>query len=211
VGLGKINHAIFLDCGTLDYELVPLELQEYRIVIANTNKQRGLADSKYNERVAECATAVKYLSKIRPLQALGELTYQEFVDLKHNIPDITTRKRAKHVVSENQRVLDAVTALKRNNLRLFGKLMNASHNSLRYDYEVTGPELDTLSELSRGVEDVLGSRMTGAGFGGCTVSLVHQDYINEFKEVVGGQYFKLTGLKADFYISEIGDGAHRVE
>ncbi len=145
------------------------------------------------------------------MQTLGELSYQEFVDLKHHIPDIITRKRAKHVVSENQRVLDAVTALKNNNLRLFGKLMNASHNSLRYDYEVTGQELDALSVLARGMEGVLGSRMTGAGFGGCTVSLVHQDHINEFKENVGKQYLQLTGLKADFYISEIGDGVHRVE
>ena len=211
VGMGKLNHAIFLDCGTLDYELVPLELKEYKIVVANTNKQRGLADSKYNQRVAECATAVKHLNKIRPLQALGELAYQEFVDLKHHIPDVTIRKRTKHVVSENQRVVDAVTALKQDNLKLFGELMNASHNSLRYDYEVTGKELDTLSELARGMEGVLGSRMTGAGFGGCTVSLVHNDVIDRFIEQVGAGYRELTGLKAEFYISEIGDGVHRVE
>jgi len=211
VGMGKPDHAIFLDCRTLEFELVPLELQEYRIVVANTNKQRGLADSKYNERVAECTEAVKYLNKAKSLQTLGELTYQEFVDLKHHIPDIVTRKRAKHVVSENQRVLDAVTALKRKNLRLFGKLMNASHNSLRYDYEVTGLELDTLTELARGIEGVLGSRMTGAGFGGCTVSLVREDCINAFKENVGKRYHEITGLDAEFYISEIGDGVHRIE
>jgi galactokinase len=210
VGMGKKNHAIFLDCGTLDYELVPLDLGDYKIVIANTNKQRGLADSKYNERVSECQSAVKYLNKTKTINALGELTYQEFIDSKHHIPDITTRKRAKHVVSENQRVLDAVTALKRNNLRLFGKLMNASHNSLRHDYEVTGIELDTLTELARGIEGVLGSRMTGAGFGGCTVSLVHAGVIDGFIEKVGFGYKEQTGLKAEFYISEIGDGVHGV-
>jgi galactokinase len=211
VGMGKKDHAIFLDCGTLDFELVPLELGEYRIVIANTNKQRGLADSKYNERVSECQSAVKYLNKAKSISALGELTYQEFIDSKHHIPDITTRKRAKHVVSENQRVLDAVIALKRNNMKLFGKLMNASHNSLRHDYEVTGVELDTLTELARGVEGVLGSRMTGAGFGGCTVSLVRADVIDGFIERVGFGYHEQTGLKAEFYISEIGDGVHKVK
>jgi len=211
VGMGKKGHAIFLDCGTLDYELVPLDLGDYKIVIANTNKQRGLADSKYNERVSECQLSVKYLKKAKPIEFLGELTYQEFIDNRHHIPDITIRKRAKHVVSENQRVRDAVTALKRNNLRLFGKLMNASHNSLRYNYEVTGVELDTLTELARNVDGVLGSRMTGAGFGGCTVSLVRADVIDHFIEKVGSGYLEQTGLKADFYISEIGDGVHRVK
>ena len=211
VGMGKAGHAIFLDCGTLDYQLVPLELQDYKIVISNTNKQRKLADSKYNERVTECASAVKHLNKIRPLQALGDLTYQKFIDLKHHIPDVTIRKRANHVVTENQRVLDAVKALKGNNLRLFGELMNASHNSLRYDYEVTGHELDILSELARGRDDVPGSRMTGAGFGGCTVSLVKETGIDNFIEEVGERYHELTGLKAEFYISEVGDGVRRIQ
>ena len=211
VGMGKADYAIFLDCGTLNYQLVPLELQDYKIVISNTNKQRKLAGSKYNERVAECAMAVKHLNKVRPLQTLSELTFQEFIDLKQHIPDITIRKRAKHVVSEDQRVLDAVKALKENNLKIFGELMNASHNSLRYDYEVTGRELDILSELARKRKGVLGSRMTGAGFGGCTVSLVRETDIENFILEVGQTYHELTGLKAEFYISEVGDGVRRVQ
>jgi len=210
VGMGKKDHAIFLDCGTLEYELVPLNLGDYKIVIANTNKIRGLADSKYNERVEECQLAVNDLNKANSIVALGEMTYQEFIDSKHYIPDITVRKRAKHVVSENQRVLDAVNALKKNNLNLFGKLMNASHNSLRHDYEVTGLELDTLTELARNIDGVLGSRMTGAGFGGCTVNLVPADTVVDFIEKVGAGYFKSTGLNSEFYISDIGDGVHRV-
>jgi galactokinase len=210
VGMGKKDHAVFLNCATLDYELVPLVLGDYRVVIMNTNKQRGLADSKYNERVKECRQAVEYLQKSKPIQSLGELTYQEFVDLKHLIPDITIRKRAKHVVSENQRTLDAVTALKNNNLKMFGQLMNASHNSLRFDYEVTGDELDAIVEEARMVEGVLGARMTGAGFGGCAVSLVHHKAVDHFEEYVGEKYTQRTGLTPQFYISEIGDGTKKM-
>ncbi len=210
VGMGKKDHAVFLNCETLDYELVPLVLGDYRIVIMNTNKSRGLADSKYNERVKECSQAVDFLSKRKPIGSLGELSYQEFVDLKHLIPDITIRKRAKHVVSENQRTLDAVAALKNNNLKTFGQLMNASHNSLRFDYEVTGNELDAIVEEARMVEGVLGARMTGAGFGGCAVSLVHKDSVEKFKTHVEKNYTKRTGLKPIFYISEIGDGTKKI-
>lgn len=210
VGVGKKNMAVFLNCDTLGYELIPLELGDYKIVIANTNKTRGLADSKYNERVAECAKAVTHLSKHKKIKQLGDLTYQEFVDLKHHIPDITIRKRAKHVVSENQRVLDAVTALKNGNLNLFGKLMNASHNSLRHDYEVTGDELDVMVEEARQIEGVLGARMTGAGFGGCAVALVRNDAIQKFTSRVGERYQERTGLQAVFYISEAGDGVRKV-
>lgn len=210
VGMGKKDHAVFLNCATLDYELVPLVLGDYRIVIMNTNKQRGLADSKYNERVKECRQAVEYLQKGKPINSLGELTYQEFVDLKHLIPDITIRKRAKHVVSENQRTLDAVTALKNNNLKTFGQLMNASHNSLRFDYEVTGDELDAIVEEARLVEGVLGARMTGAGFGGCAVSLVHHEAVDHFIDYVGKKYAERTGLTPQFYVSEIGDGTKKL-
>jgi galactokinase len=210
VGMGKAGHAVFLDCATLDYELVPLDLGAYKIVIVNTNKQRKLSESKYNERVEECARAVEYLSKYKTIHALSELSYQEFVDHKHYIPDIVVRKRAKHILSENQRVLDAVTMLADGRLSVFGKLMNASHNSLRYDYEVTGFELDTLVEEARQVEGVLGARMTGAGFGGCAIALVAENAIDNFINCVGENYKNKTGLKADFYISEIGDGVKKI-
>ena len=210
VGAGKKNQALFLNCDTLDYELIPLELGDYKIVIANTNKSRGLADSKYNERVAECSAAVRQLSKHKKITQLGELTYQEFVDLSHHIPEITVRKRAKHVISENQRVLDAVTALKKGNLALFGKLMNASHNSLRHDYEVTGNELDVMVEEARQCEGVLGARMTGAGFGGCAVALVKADAVEKFISRVGERYQEKTGLQPLFYVSEAGDGVRKI-
>jgi len=210
VGMGKADHAVFLDCGTLDYELVPLDLGDYKIVIANTNKQRKLSESKYNERVEECATAMKYLSKYKAIDSLSDLSYQEFVDHKHHIPDIVIRKRAKHVLSENQRVLDAVKVLAEGKLNVFGKLMNASHNSLRYDYEVTGYELDILVEEARQTEGVLGARMTGAGFGGCAIALVAQNAIDKFIDRVGENYKRRTGLTADFYISEIGDGVKKI-
>lgn len=210
VGAGKKNQALFLNCDTLDYELIPLELGEYKIVIANTNKSRSLADSKYNERVAECSAAVKHLSKHKKITQLGELSYLEFVDLMHHIPEITVRKRAKHVVSENQRVLDAVTALKNGKLALFGKLMNASHNSLRHDYEVTGNELDVMVEEARQCEGVLGARMTGAGFGGCAIALVRGDMVDKFISRVGERYQLRTGLQAIFYVSEAGDGVRKM-
>jgi galactokinase len=210
IGAGKKNQAVFLNCATLDYDLIPLELGEYKIVIANTNKSRSLADSKYNERVAECVKAVEQISKYKNITQLGEVSYQEFVDLSHHISDITIRKRAKHVVSEDQRVLDAVIALKKGNLEQFGKLMNVSHNSLRYDYEVTGNELDVMVEEARQVEGVLGARMTGAGFGGCAVALVRADAIDKFISRVGECYQERTGLQAVFYVSEAGDGVRKI-
>lgn len=210
VGMGKKDHAIFLDCGTLKYELVPLDLDGYKIVIANTNKKRGLADSKYNERVKECKIAIEYLSKSIKLENLSDLTYQEFIDHKHHIPDVIIKRRAKHVLSENHRVLDAVDVLKKKNLPLFGKLMNASHNSLRDDYEVTGNELDVIVEEARKVDGVLGARMTGAGFGGCAIALVDAKNIEIFIDTVGENYKKRTGLEAEFYISEIGDGVKKI-
>ncbi|MFP4471645.1 MAG: galactokinase [Bacteroidales bacterium] len=211
VGMGEKNRAVFLDCGTLEYELIPLHLEGHKLVIANTSKSRGLADSKYNERVSECRKAMDYLRKAKNIDSLSDLTYQEFTEIKHLIPDITIRKRAKHVISENQRVLDAVEALRQGNLRLFGKLMNASHNSLRYDYEVTGAELDAMVEAARQSDGVRGARMTGAGFGGCAVALVQQEAVENFIQEVGEKYTGKTGLKAEFYISEIGNGTMRLE
>lgn len=206
-GMGKRDHAIMLDCNTLEYELVPVKLHDYKIVIANTNKRRGLADSKYNERRAECEKAVEYIRAKHPIRFLAELTNEDFEKYARLIPDEIIRRRARHVVSENQRVLEAVEQLKAGNIMNFGLLMNASHDSLRNDYEVTGMELDTLVDEARKIEGTIGSRMTGAGFGGCTVSLVAEDSIDEFVASVGTNYKEITGLQADFYIADIGNGA----
>ncbi|MCD6596874.1 MAG: galactokinase [Bacteroidales bacterium] len=210
VGMGKKDKALFLNCETLDYELVPLDTKNYRLVIVNTNKRRGLTDSKYNERRKECEIAVKYLSKEKPIQNLSELTLDEFKRRESLIPDETIRKRAKHVISENDRVLKAVPALKEGKLEEFGRLMNESHDSLRYDYEVTGYELDTLVDESRKVTGVIGSRMTGAGFGGCTVSLVEESRVDQFCEEIGESYTKITGLEPDFYLPEVGEGTREL-
>jgi galactokinase len=211
VGMGSESKAIFLNCATLDYELIPLIIKGHKLIISNTNKRRGLADSKYNERRTECDTAVENLSQIKKIKNLSELSYARFLEINDMIINPVVRRRAKHVISENQRVLDAIKALKAGDLPLFGQLMNASHNSLRDDYEVTGKELDTLVEEARKIPGVLGSRMTGAGFGGCTVSLVHEDSVNEFIEQVAIGYLEKTGLKAEFYVAEVGDGTKRLE
>jgi galactokinase len=206
VGMGKANHAIFLNCNTLEYKLVPIPLSGYKLIIANTNKPRSLADSKYNERVAECQLAVAFLAEKFSITKLGDLGFPQFFKSQDVIPDEVIRERARHVISENQRVLASVSCLLKNDLPQFGVLMNASHDSLRDNYEVTGFELDTLVEESRKIKGVLGSRMTGAGFGGCTVSLVREDAIPVFIKEVGKEYKKKTGLTADFYVAEIGDG-----
>ncbi|KPK87166.1 MAG: galactokinase [Bacteroides sp. SM23_62_1] len=209
--MGKKDHAIFINCHTLDYQTIPLNPGDYKIIISNTNKRRGLASSKYNERRSQCESAVKMLSQAGKISFLGELSLQRFQEIQHLINDGIILKRARHVISENQRVLDAIAALQSDDLTRFGQLMNESHNSLRDDYEVTGIELDTLVEEARKVDGVLGSRMTGAGFGGCTVSLVHNNSLNHFTSSVGMAYKNKIGLKPDFYIAEIGDGARRLE
>jgi len=206
VGMGRERSALFLNCDTLDYELVPLNLRHYKMVIANTNKRRGLTDSKYNERRSECEIAVEYLKEGKNIRNLSELSLEEFDRFSSLIPEKIIRNRAKHVISENDRVLRAVAALKKGDLNTFGKLMNASHDSLREDYEVTGMELDTLVEEARKISGVIGSRMTGAGFGGCTVSLVEEDQVSRFLRNVGENYEKRTHLKADFYLPEVGSG-----
>jgi len=208
--MGKKDHAIYLDCNTLDYQLVPLVLKGYKLVIANTNMRRGLADSKYNERRRECDQAVAEISRVKPIKYLCELTVEEFNQVQGAISDDTVRRRARHAISENERTGKAVQLLREGDLAGFGQLMNASHDSLRYDYEVTGVELDTLVEEARKIPGVIGSRMTGAGFGGCTVSLVKEEAVNELIEKVGKGYHAVTGLKADFYVAEVGDGARRI-
>jgi len=211
VANGKKDHAILLYCDPLRYRHVPCRTGEYRLVIGNTNKKRGLVDSKYNERRRECERAVRDLRAARPdLRFLAELTPDEFRAAEHLIGDDTVRRRARHVVEECERVLRSVEALEKGDLAAFGRLMNASHDSLRDLYEVTGPELDAMVAAARDVPGVLGSRMTGAGFGGCTVSLVHRDSVERFIEEVGGRYREATGLRADFYVADIGDGVRRL-
>ncbi|ATD54721.1 Putative Galactokinase [Clostridium chauvoei JF4335] len=211
IGMGKENCATLLDTNTLKYSYAPINLVDSSIVISNTNKRRGLADSKYNERRGQCEAALKDLQKEVKINALGELSEEEFEKYKHLIVDEINRKRAKHAVYENVRTLKAVEALKNNEVELFGKLMNASHVSLRDDYEVTGIELDTLVELAWKQEGVIGSRMTGAGFGGCTVSLVKNKDIDNFIKNVGEAYKEKIGYEADFYVVNIGDGARRLD
>jgi len=209
--MGKKDSAIFLDCNTLHYKIVPLKLKGYALVISNTNKRRGLADSKYNERRGECEKAVDYIKKARNISLLGEITEDSFYLIDQQIPDETVKKRARHVVTEIKRTVDAVKELSAGNLDRFGALMNGSHDSLRDDYEVTGFELDTLVDEARKIPGVIGSRMTGAGFGGCTVSLVAKDQVSAFMDTVGRNYQARTGLKADFYVAEIDDGARLIE
>lgn len=209
--MGKKDMAIFLDCRDLDYELVPLKLEGHKIVISNTNKKRRLSSGKYNERRNECEQGLNILQKVLPgIKFLREVSVQDFLTHKELITDEVIRRRVEHVIYENERVIESVRALKNNDLILFGKLMNESHDSLKDLYEVTGQELDTLVEEARKIKGVLGSRMTGAGFGGCTVSLVHDANIDEFINQVGREYEKSIGYSASFYISEIGDGGQEV-
>ena len=206
---GKKDHAIYLDCATLDFELVPVKLEGVKVVISNTHSPHKLDSGAYNARVAECKLAVEQLRTVRPnLQALAELSEAEFEEIKSAITDKVALMRATHVVGECQRTIDAVAALKAGDLTKFGQLMNASHVSLRDNYEVTGLHLDTLAEEAWKIDGVIGSRMTGGGFGGCTVSLVRDEAIPTFIEKVGAAYLEKTGIKADFYIAEIGDGVH---
>ena len=206
IAMGKKSHAIFLDTADLSYDYAPIALEGAKIVIACSNKKRGLGDSKYNERRSECETALAELQKVVQIKTLGDLDEETFEKYADAIDSDIRRKRAKHAVYENQRTVRAVAALKANDVAEFGRLMNASHVSLRDDYEVTGIELDTLVEEAWKVEGVIGSRMTGAGFGGCTVSIVKDEAIDTFIENVGKAYLAKIGYAADFYVVEIGDG-----
>lgn len=203
---GKKDSAVFLDTATLKYEYAPIVLKDSKIVIMNTNKKRGLGESKYNERRAECEKALEELQVKLNIKTLGDLTEQEFEENKDLIKDVNRQKRAKHAVYENQRTIKAVDALNEGNINLFGKLMIDSHNSLRDDYEVTGKELDTIVEESLKQDGVIGARMTGAGFGGCAVSIVKNDKIDEFIKNVGDSYKEKIGYSAAFYVVDVGDG-----
>ncbi len=206
IAMGRKDHAIFLDTADLSYEYAPIKLEKAKIVIACSNKKRGLGDSKYNERRSECERALEELQKVCEANSLGELTEEAFESHRDSIGSEVRQRRARHAVYENRRAIAAVSALRENDLAAFGRLMNASHISLRDDYEVTGAELDTLVEEAWKVEGVIGSRMTGAGFGGCTVSIVEEQAIDNFIARVGAAYQEKIGYPADFYVVEVGDG-----
>ena len=207
---GKVDHAIYLNCDTLEYDLVPVKLDGIKVVVTNTHSPHKLDSGSFNDRVRQCQLAVEQINSVRPIQYLAELSQVDFDQVEHAITDEVAHRRARHVVGEVQRTKDAVEALKNGDIVKFGQLMNQSHVSLRDDYEVTGPQLDALAEAAWKIDGVLGSRMTGGGFGGCTVSLVREEAIPAFIEKVGAEYTEKTGLTADFYIAEIGEGAHRV-
>lgn len=212
VGMGKKDCAILLDCTTLEYRYSKIALEDASIVITNTNKSHSLASSAYNVRRAQCEHALNELKEARPdLENLGELTNLEFDKIAGRITDMTERHRARHAVYENQRALEAVQALEENNVERFGELMDMSHFSLRDDYDVTGIELDTLAELAWEQEGVIGSRMTGAGFGGCTVSIVKNEFIEEFKNNVSAGYEERIGYMPSFYVANISEGTHRID
>ncbi|HEY8389364.1 MAG TPA: galactokinase [Clostridia bacterium] len=208
--MGKAEHAILLDCSTLKYEYVPLKLGEYSLVIANTNKPRGLADSKYNERRAECEEALSILKKEVNINNLCEMSPQIFEQHKHLLKG-KIRDRAEHCVYEQDRVHKSVLAMKKGDLKEFGQLLNQSHKSLKELYEVTGIELDTLAETAQKTPGCIGSRMTGAGFGGCTVSLVKTDMVDSFIQKVTKEYTQKIGYAPTFYNTKIADGAYEVK
>lgn len=211
IGMGTKDCAILLDCNTLEYRYSKINMDGYKLVIGNTNKKRGLVDSKYNERRAECEEALRILKEYKNVSSLGELTEEDFESLKDKIENPIIRKRAKHAVLENIRTLKAVETLENNNIKTFGELMNQSHISLRDDYEVTGIELDTLVEAAWDQKDkVIGSRMTGAGFGGCTISIVKEDAIDEFINYSTEKYEKIIGYKPSFYVVDISDGTRKL-
>ena len=205
--MGKKDHAIFLDTNTLEYEYAPIVLEDAKIVIVNSKVKHSLVDSAYNDRRNECETALKELQTVVDIKTLGDLTEEEFEQYKHAIKDEIRLKRAKHAVYENQRTIKAVAALKENNIELFGQLMNETHVSLRDDYEVSCKETDILAELAWACDGVLGARITGGGFGGCTVNIVKNDCVDKFIENVSAAYREKVGHDAEIYVAEIGDGA----
>jgi galactokinase len=211
IAMGKKDHAIFLNTDTLEYEYTPLNLGNNRIVIVNSNKRRELGDSKYNERRAECDEALRRLQTVVNKKTLGDFTIDEFERYKSIINDDTLIRRARHAVYENQRTINAMKSLQADDMVEFGELMMESHISLKNDYEVTGLHLDTLYESAIRQEGVIGARMTGAGFGGCTVNIVDVSHIDSFINNVGKEYEKITSLKADFYVAESGTGPKNLQ
>lgn len=208
--MGKKDCAIFLDTSNLNFEYAPVKLPDAKIVITNSKVKHSLVGSAYNDRRNECEAALKDLQKVTDIQTLGDLTEEEFEAHKDAIQDPVCRVRAKHAVYENQRTIKAVNALKENNIEEFGRLMNASHVSLRDDYEVSCEEIDILVDLAWQIPGVIGSRITGGGFGGCTVSIVKNDAVDTFIDTIGKQYKEKVGHEAEFYVVEIGDGAGKL-
>ncbi len=206
--MGKKDNAIFLDTNTLNYEYAPVVLEDAKIVITNSKVKHSLVDSAYNDRRNECEQALKELQKVMDIKTLGDLTEREFEANKDAIENEVCRKRAKHAVYENQRTIRAVKALKAGEIQTFGELMNASHVSLRDDYEVSCEEIDILVDLAWKIPGVIGSRITGGGFGGCTVSIVKNDVVDTFISSIGRAYQDKVGHEAEFYVVEIGDGGH---
>ncbi|MBZ5753120.1 galactokinase [Metabacillus rhizolycopersici] len=208
VGMGKKGQAMALKCDTLEYHYVPVKIDGYKIVITNTNKRRGLADSKYNERRSECEQGLELIHAEMPhVKSLGDVSLEGWEKVRHVIKDDVISRRIEHVITENERVIEAMKALEENDINQFGRLMKKSHESLRDFYEVTGVELDTLFEEASKIDGCIGTRMTGAGFGGCNVSFVKEDAVDTFKAKVAEKYTEKTGLVPTFYICEIGDGA----
>lgn len=208
--MGKKDNAIFLDTNTLNYTYAPVKLPDAKIVITNSKVKHSLVNSAYNDRRNECETALKELQAVVDIKTLGDLTEEQFEEHKGAVKDEIRRKRAKHAVYENQRAINAVEALKANDIKKFGKLMNASHESLRYDYEVSCEEIDVLVDLAQAMPGVIGSRITGGGFGGCTVSIVKNDAVDAFVEEIGKAYLEKVGHEAEFYVVDIGDGAGKL-
>ena len=208
--MGKKDYAIFLDTADLSYEYAPLVLDGAKIVVTNSNVKHSLVNSAYNERRSECEKALEELRAVVNIKGLGDLSEEQYEANKSAIKDEVRVRRAKHAVYENQRTIRAVEALKKNDLKLFGELMNASHVSLRDDYEVSCEEIDVLVEEAWKIDGVVGSRITGGGFGGCTVSIVRDEAVDSFKEKVGAAYKERVGKTADFYVVEIGDGPSRI-
>lgn len=208
--MGKKDHAIFLDTNTLHYEYAPVKLPDAKIVITNSKVKHSLVDSAYNQRRKECETALKELQTVVDIQSLGDLTEEEFEKHKDAVRDCVRQKRAEHAVYENQRTIRAVEALKNNDIELFGRLMSMSHESLRDKYEVSCEEIDILVDLAWKTPGVIGSRITGGGFGGCTVSIVKNESVDSFIQTVGDEYLKRVGHKAEFYVVDIGDGARKL-
>ena len=210
VGMGKKEHAIALDCGTLDYDLIPLHLNGYKLVITNSNKNHDLVTSEYNVRRSQCEQALADINQALNVKHLCDLSEEELERARHLISDETVYRRARHAVTENARVNEAIDVLQKGDLVRFGELMNESHRSLKEDYEVTGVEMDTLAEEGQKLPGVLGSRITGGGFGGCTVSLVKEDNVQEFIKKLASVYHDKVGLNAEFYVADIGDGVRKI-
>lgn len=210
IGMGRKNKAILLDCSTLKYEYADVNIGKYRLVIMNTNKRRALNESKYNERRAECEEALEEISKHKSINSLCELSPEEFDKFENFISKQAVRNRAKHAVYENDRVLKVFNYLNEGKIAEVGELLTKSHESLRYLYEVTGRELDTIVDESLKVKGCIGARMTGAGFGGCAIALVEDDCIDDFISNVKQNYTDKIGYEPSFYLSGIGEGSREI-